>query len=88
MRSCVLRLESIGVPGLLSRLVKRPTFDFGSGHDLMAHEFEPHVAPCTDRAELAWDPLSFPLSLSLTLSLKININKLRKIKKTWEHLLS
>ena len=23
--------------------VKYPTFDFSSGHDLMVHEFEPHI---------------------------------------------
>ena len=34
------------------------------------HEFEPHIGPCTDHAEPAWD------SLSLSVSLKRN--KLKK----------
>ena len=35
--------------------VKHPTLDFGSGHNLMVHEFEfePHVGLCTDSKETA-----------------------------------
>ena len=41
--------------------VRRPTFGFGSGHDLTTvGEFEPHVRPCSDRADLAWDSLALP----------------------------
>ena len=68
------------------QLVEHPTLDFGSGHDLMVPEFEPHVGFCADSAELAWDSLSPSLSLfdpplltsvhvhahSFFLSLKIN----------------
>ena len=53
----------------MNRSVKRPTRDFGSGHGLTVRGFEPHIRLCADGAELAWDSLSFPLSLSLSLSL-------------------
>ena len=33
--------------------VKRPTLDFGSGHDLMVCEFEPHIRLHVDSAEPA-----------------------------------
>ena len=42
-------------------MVKRPTLDFDSGHDLVVHEFGPHIGLSADNAELAWDPLSLPL---------------------------
>ena len=51
----------------MAQLVKRPTLDFGSGHDLMVPGTEPHVGFCADSAEPAWD-----FFLSLFLSLKIN----------------
>ena len=55
-------------------------FDFGSGHDLMVHEFEPHMGLSAVSAEPASDLLSPSLSaptllvcaLSLPLS-KINM---------------
>ena len=50
-------------------LVKCPTVDFNSGHDLTAREIEPCVVFCLDIMEHAWD--SYSLSLSLSLSLKI-----------------
>ena len=52
-------------------LVKRPTIDFGPGHDLMTSEFEPPVGLWANSAESAWDSLSPSLSAppSLTLSL-------------------
>ena len=44
---------------------KRPTLDFGSGHDLTVQEIKPCVWLCTDSGEPVWDPLSpFPFSLS------------------------
>ena len=49
--------------------------DFGSGHDLMVHEFEPFIGLCADSVEPAWDSVSRSLSappllmLSLSLSL-------------------
>ena len=43
------------------RSVKRPTLNFGSGHDLVAREIETQAGLCTDRVEPAWDSLSpFP----------------------------
>ena len=45
--------------------VKRRTLDFGSGHDLMVCELEPHVGLCADSVEAAWESLSPPLSLPL-----------------------
>ena len=55
----------------MAQLVKHPTLDFGSGHDLMVGELEPHIRLCADSEEPAWDSLSPPLSLK--------INKLKKI---------
>ena len=46
-------------------MVKLPTLDFDSGHDLTVCEFEPRIGFCTDRAEPAGDSLSLPLSLPL-----------------------
>ena len=60
--------------------------DFGSGHDLVAHEFEPRVGLCADGLEPASDSVSPPsapplLTLSLSLSLsKINIKKMFNLK--------
>ena len=41
----------------MAQLVKRPTLDFSSGHDLMVHEFKPCVAVS---AESVWDSLPSP----------------------------
>ena len=54
----------------MAQSVKHPSLGFGSGHDLMVRETEPHVRLCIDSMEPAWDSLS--LSLSLALCLKIN----------------
>ena len=59
----------------MTQLVKFPTLDFGSGHDLMVCEIEPQVGLCADSVEPAWDFLSPslfapPPSCILTLSLK------------------
>ena len=32
-------------------LIKCLALDFSSGHDLVVHEFEPHVGPCADSVE-------------------------------------
>ena len=45
----------------VAQLVKHPTLDFSSGHDLTVHEFKPHVG--------IWSLLGI---ISLSLSLKIN----------------
>ena len=63
----------------VAQSVKRPTLDFGSGHDLSwLGELELHVGLCADGTEPAWDSVRLPLSLCsspqlmLILSLKIN----------------
>ena len=38
----------------MAQSVKLLTLDFGSGHDLMALELEPHIEVCADSAEAAW----------------------------------
>ena len=48
----------------VAQSVKQLTLGFGSGHDLMFGETEPHVRLCTDSIEPGWDSLS-PLSLPL-----------------------
>ena len=59
--------------------MKRPTLDFGSGHDLAVHEIEPHVGLCADSAEPALDALAPSLSapplLVRTLALKMKTSK-------------
>ena len=40
--------------------------NFGSGHDLMVCEFEPHTGLFAVSTELVLDPLSLSLSLSLS----------------------
>ena len=46
----------------MAQLVKHPTLDFGSGHDLAVRGIEPHVGLQADSAEPAWDSLSLSLS--------------------------
>ena len=62
----------------MAQVVKHPTTDFGSGHDLMVHEIEPHIRLCADSAEPAWDSLSPSLSAlpPLVISRSLKINKL------------
>ena len=47
----------------VAQSVKRPTFDFGSGHDLTVHGIKPLIGLCADIVEPAWDSLSPSLSL-------------------------
>ena len=58
----------------VAQSVKRPTLDFGSGHDLRVHGIEPRVELCDDSAQPALDSLSpflsLPLPCSRCLSLK------------------
>ena len=46
----------------MAQLVNRPTPDFGSGRDLLVHEFEPHIGLRANGAEPVWDSLSPSLS--------------------------
>ena len=65
--------------------MKRPTLDFGSGHDLTVPELQPLVELCADSEEAAWNSLSLSLSLSLSapslLMGALSHNKLINIKK-------
>ena len=45
----------------MAQLFKCLTLGFGSGHDLMVHEFKPHIGLYADSVEPAWDPLSLSL---------------------------
>ena len=54
----------------IAQLVRHPTIDFSSGHELTVREFQPHVGLCADSVESAWDSLS--LCPSPSFSLKIN----------------
>ena len=68
-------VEKVGVQGWgiwVAQLGKHLTLNFGSGHDLMVCEFEPHVGLCADSAEPAWDSFSLPLCSSPALSLSQN----------------
>ena len=66
----LLLLRMLGPRGTwVAQSVKRPTLDFGSGHDLMVCEFEPRLGLCADSLEPTWDSLSLPLPHSLPLSL-------------------
>ena len=56
----------------MAQSVKRPTLDFGSGHDLTVPEFGPRVGLCADSAEPAWDALSLLLSLPLPHALALS----------------
>ena len=64
----------------MAHLVKCPTLDFGSGHDLMVRENEPHIGICSGSTQPAWDSLSLSLSalpmhfLSLYLSLSLSLS--------------
>ena len=49
----------------VAQFIKHLTLDFGSGHDLLGCETQPHIRLCADSVEPAWDSLSLPLSLSL-----------------------
>ena len=53
----------------MAQTVKHPTLDFGSGHDLTAHEIKPYIDLCADNVEPPWDSFSPPLS-------QINVTKI------------
>ena len=61
----------------MAQSVEHLNLNFGSGHDLMVLEIEPHVRVCTDNAEPAWDSLCLPLSAPppFVLSLFLSQNK-------------
>ena len=59
----------------VAQLVKLPTLNLSSGHDLTFHEFNPLIWLCADSAEPAWDSLSLPLSLSPSSTHALSISK-------------
>ena len=69
----------------MAQSVKRPTLDFGSGHDLTVPELQPLVELCADSEEAAWNSLFLSLSLSAPSLLMgaLSHNKLINIKKKW-----
>ena len=69
----------------VAQSVKQPTLDFGSGHDLMVHEFEPRTGLWAGSMELAWD--SFPPSLCPSPALSLTVDKETK-KSTNKYLTS
>ena len=79
---CGIKTASRGV--WVARSVKHPALDFGSGHDLMVHEFEPHIRASAVSKELVSNPMPLLclLALSLSLSLK-NIKKKKHLKKPY-----
>ena len=52
----------------MAQLVKRPTLDFGPGHDVTVCRMELHVRLCADRGENAGDSLSLSPCPSPSLS--------------------
>ena len=51
-----------------------PTLGFGSGHELVVPEFEPHIDLHADSVEPAWDSLSLPVSLPFLLSFSFSLS--------------
>ena len=66
----------------MAQLVKRPTLDFGLGHDLTVREIEPRVCLRAGTEEPAWDSVSLSLSDPSPCALFLKINKHKKIKNT------
>ena len=63
---CCPRITFLKIPiwgAWVAQSVKCLTLDFGSGHGLMIHGFQPHTGLHTNSAEPAWDSLSLFLSL-------------------------
>ena len=69
-----LKLDDKGA--WVAQLVKRPTLDLDSGHDLMVHEFEPRVRLCAERGLLEIpSPISLCPSPKHACSLTLSQNK-------------
>ena len=59
----------------VARLVRRQTLDLGSGHDLNAQWFEPHIKVCAEGGKPACASQSLLLSVPSMLALSLKINK-------------
>ena len=68
-----LKIWVSGVPR--AQQVKHPTFDFGSGHDLMVHEFKPGIGLCADSVESLLGIPCLPLYVPLPHSCSLSQNK-------------
>ena len=62
----------------VARSVKHLVLGFSSGHNLMAHGFEPHTGLCTNGEEPIWDSLSAPPLLLCTFSLFLSLLLINK----------
>ena len=64
---CITLYNTKNAPGGAwgAQWVEYPTLDLGSGHDLLVHEFEPHIGLCAEGTEPAWDSVSPSLCSSL-----------------------
>ena len=62
IKSCLFQYVIMNGGTWVVQSIKHLTLDFGSGHDLMVHEIEPHIRLCADS-------LLGILSLSLSLTL-------------------
>ena len=65
----------------MAQLVKRPTLDFNSGHDLAVCEFKPNVGLALLTVQSLLGILSLPLFLPFPYSLSLKIINLKKKKK-------
>ena len=77
---CDLKITSQPWGAWVAQLVKRPTLDFGSGHDLVVCEFEPHVGHCADTVTVQSLPRILSLSPSLWPSCVCTLNKQTNLK--------
>ena len=65
----------------MAQLVKLPTLDLGSGHDLSVALFKPHIGLYAVSAEPSWDSLSTSPSASLQLTCVLSLSLSLKISK-------
>lgn len=65
----------------VAQSVRRPTLDFGSGHDLQGHEIEPHIKLFAGHGACLRFSLPLPLPLPRSCSLSISLSLSQKKKK-------
>ena len=68
-------LRTLSSGRLGGSVVKHPTLDLGSGHDVTVCELEPCTGLCAAKQESAWDSLSPFLSVLLPLPLALCLSK-------------
>ena len=62
MKNPRFKKNQVGRGTWVAHSVKHLTLGFSSGHNLLVHEFEPHIGLFTNSTELAKGPLSPSLS--------------------------